>query len=265
MATTAIGLPIFEGKATDDIDTFVRLYMGYLDTINLNPYAAGGPPESWKRAMGKNWELSGITSRGGANLAAFVALVIPEGVGGPNAGTYVNGSEAHVYATDAANALVTIRAAFIPTHDLIGGDKAWGRAGARPTDRVAPATADAGVAAANNHPIVFPAEKFSNLNPDDLVKHLRNLERRRAEMRLGLQDRNRRLQADYSDVTQPPLGKQEPVVLTSKSSGVTQEQLQELLKAQAEELTKNFQVQFKQLQAQPVRNPPVYRQQIRPV
>ncbi|CAB4429854.1 unnamed protein product [Rhizophagus irregularis] len=95
---TAIGLPIFEGKATDDIDTFVRLYMGYLDTINLNPYAAGGPPESWKRAMGilrscmsgeaaewfdreitgKNWELSGITSRGGANLAAFVALVIPE-------------------------------------------------------------------------------------------------------------------------------------------------------------------------------------------
>ncbi|GBC28598.1 hypothetical protein GLOIN_2v1790588 [Rhizophagus irregularis DAOM 181602=DAOM 197198] len=358
MATTAIGLPIFEGKATDDIDTFVRLYMGYLDTINLNPYAAGGPPESWKRAMGilrscmageaaewfdreitgKNWELSSINSAGGANLAAFVALVIPEGAGGPNAGTYVNGSEAQIYSRDINNALATIRATFIPTHDLIGGDKAWGRAGARPTDRVAPATADAGVAAANNHPIVFPgikpnqalywlrtqfptildekkrirfnslyqenepvdafyrtvkragkllkltddliidqffrglsadnifeAERFSNLNPDDLVKHLRNLERRRAEMRLGLQDRNRRLQADYSDVTQPPLGKQEPVVLTSKSSGVTQEQLQKLLKAQAEELTKNFQVQFKQLQARPVRNPPVYRQQIKPV
>ncbi|GET51546.1 hypothetical protein GLOIN_2v1790588 [Rhizophagus irregularis DAOM 181602=DAOM 197198] len=350
MATTAIGLPIFEGKATDDIDTFVRLYMGYLDTINLNPYAAGGPPESWKRAMGilrscmaggaaewfdreitgKNWELSGITSRGGANLAAFVALVIPEGAGGPNAGTYVNGSEAQTYATDPVNALATIRAAFIPTHDLI--------AGARPTDRAAPATADAGVAANDNRPIVFPgikpnqalywlrtqfptildekkrirfnslyqenepvdafyrtvkragkllkltndliidqffrglsadnifeAERFHNLNSDDLVKHLRNLEQRRAEMRLGLQDRNRRLQADYSDVTQPPLGKQEPVVLTSKSSGVTQEQLQELLKAQAEELTKNFQVQFKQLQARPVRNPPVYRQQIKPV
>ncbi|GET64193.1 hypothetical protein GLOIN_2v1790588 [Rhizophagus irregularis DAOM 181602=DAOM 197198] len=358
MATTAIGLPIFEGKATDDIDTFVRLYMGYLDTINLNPYAAGGPPESWKRAMGilrscmageaaewfdreitgKNWELSSINSAGGANLAAFVVLVIPEGAGGPNAGTYVNGSEAQIYSRDINNALATIRATFIPTHDLIGGDKAWGRAGARPTNRAAPATADAGVAAANNHPIVFPgikpnqalywlrtqfptildekkrirfnslyqenepvdafyrtvkragkllkltddliidqffrglsadnifeAERFSNLNPDDLVKHLRNLERRRAEMRLGLQDRNRRLQADYSDVTQPPLGKQEPVVLTSKSSGVTQEQLQELLKAQAEELTKNFQVQFKQLQARPVRNPPVYRQQIKPV
>ncbi|CAB4419736.1 unnamed protein product [Rhizophagus irregularis] len=291
MATTAIGLPIFEGKATDDIDTFVRLYMGYLDTINLNPYAAGGPPESWKRAMGilrscmsgeaaewfdreitgKNWELSGITSRGGANLAAFVALVIPEAAGGPNAGTYVNGSEAQIYSRDGANALATIRVAFIPTHDLIGGDKAWGRAGARPTDRAAPATADAGVAVNDNNPIVFPgikpnqalywlrtqfptildekkrirfnslyqenepvdafyrtvkragkllkltddliidqffrglsadnifeAERFHNLNPDDLVKHLRNLEQRRAEMRLGLQDRNRRLRADYS-------------------------------------------------------------------
>ncbi|GET59464.1 hypothetical protein GLOIN_2v1778046 [Rhizophagus irregularis DAOM 181602=DAOM 197198] len=179
MATTAIGLPIFEGKATDDIDTFVRLYMGYLDTINLNPYAAGGPPESWKRAMGilrscmageaaewfdreitgKNWELSGITSRGGVNLAAFVALVIPEGAGGPNAGTYVNGSEAQIYSRDINNALATIRAAFIPTHDLIGGDKAWGRAGARLTDTAAPATADAGVAANNNQPIVFPGIK----------------------------------------------------------------------------------------------------------
>ena len=270
MATTAIGLPIFEGKATDDIDTFIRLYMGYLDTINVNPYAAGGPPEAWKRAMGilrscmageaaewfdreitgKNWELSGITSRGGANLAAFVALVIPEGAGGPNAGTYVNGSKAQIYSQDLpANAAVTIRAAFIPTHDLMGGDKAWERAGARPTDRDAPATADLGVGANNNRPIVLPgikpnqalywlrtqfptildekrricfnsfyqengpvdvfyrtvkragkllrltddliinqffrglsadnifeAERFHNLNPDDLVKHLRNLE-----------------------------------------------------------------------------------------
>ncbi|GET61941.1 hypothetical protein GLOIN_2v1790588 [Rhizophagus irregularis DAOM 181602=DAOM 197198] len=55
-----------------------------------------------------------------------------------------------------------------------------------------------------------------------------------------------------SDVTQPPLEKQEPVVLTSKSSEVTQEQLQELLKAQAEELTKNFQ-QIKPVRPKPQR------------
>ena len=350
MATTAIGLPIFEGKATDDIDTFVRLYMGYLDTINVNPYAAGGPPESWKRAMGilrscmsgeaaewfdreitgKNWELSGITSRGGANLAALIALVVPEGAGGPNAGTYVNGSQAQAFAGDVANAAATIRAAFIPTHDLIGGDVAWERAGARPTDRAAPATADAGCAANDNNPIVFPsikpnqalywlrtqfptildekkrirfnslyqenepvdvfyrtvkragkllkltdnliidqffrglsadnifeAERFHNLNPDDLVKHLKNIERRRAEMRLGLQDRNRRLRADYSDVTQPPLGNQEPVVLTSKSSEISQEQLDKLLKAQAENLTKSFQAQIQELQKNIYRQRPI--------
>ncbi|CAB4419720.1 unnamed protein product [Rhizophagus irregularis] len=325
MATTAIGLPIFEGKATDDIDTFVRLYMGYFDTINLNPYAAGGPPESWKRAMGILRSCIG-----GANLAAFVALVIPEGAGGPNANTYVNGSQARAYSRDAANALATIRAAFIPTHDLMGGDVAWGRAGARPTDRAAPATADAGIAANDNQPIVFPgikpnqalywlrtqfptildekkrirfnslyqenepvdafyrtvkragkllkltddliidqffrglsadniceAERFHNLNPDDLVKHLGNLERRRAEMRLGLQDRNRRLRADYSDVTQPPLGKQEPVVLKLKSSEISQEQLDKLLKAQAENLTKSFQAQIQELQKNIYRQRPI--------
>ncbi|CAB4403204.1 unnamed protein product [Rhizophagus irregularis] len=174
----------------------------------------------------------------------------------------------------------------------MGGDVAWGRAGARPTDRAAPATADAGIAVNDNNSIVFPgikpnqalywlriqfptildekkrirfnslyqenepvdafyrtvkragkllkltddliidqffrglsadniceAERFHNLNPDDLVKHLRNLERRRAEMRLA---------------------------------------------TQAEELTKNFQAQFRQLQARPVHKPPVYRQQIKP-
>ncbi|CAB4401731.1 unnamed protein product [Rhizophagus irregularis] len=139
-----------------------------------------------REITGKNWKLSGITSRGGANLATFVALVIPEAAGGPNAGTYVNGSKAQAYATDPVNALATIRATFITTHDLIGGDEAWGRAGACPTDRAASATADAGVAANNNHPIVFPAKRFHNLNPDDLVKHLKNLEQRNAEMRLGL-------------------------------------------------------------------------------
>ncbi|CAB5185213.1 unnamed protein product [Rhizophagus irregularis] len=117
-----------------------------------------GEAAEWfdQEITGKNCELSGITLRGGANLAAFVALVIPEAAGEPSAGTYVNRSKAQVHATDPVNALATIRAAFIPTHDLMGGNEAWGRAGARLTDRAAPPTADAGVAANNNHPIVFP-------------------------------------------------------------------------------------------------------------
>ncbi|CAB4408486.1 unnamed protein product [Rhizophagus irregularis] len=59
---------------------------------------------------------------------------------------------------------------------------------------------------------IFEAERFHNLNPDDLEI-------------------------------------QEPVVLTSKSSGITQEQLQDYLRRRLRNFTKNFQAQFRQLQA----------------
>ncbi|PKY31156.1 hypothetical protein RhiirB3_448627, partial [Rhizophagus irregularis] len=63
-----------------------------------------------------------------------------------------------------------------------------------------------------------------------------------------------------------PVTPHEGAVIQRSTDVITQERLQELLKAQAEELTKNFQAQFKQLQAfKPVRKLPVYRQQIKPV
>ena len=63
-----------------------------------------------------------------------------------------------------------------------------------------------------------------------------------------------------------PVTSHEGAVIQRSTDVITQERLQELLKAQAEELTKNFQAQFKQLQAsKPIRKPPVYRQQIKPV
>ncbi|CAB4442481.1 unnamed protein product [Rhizophagus irregularis] len=62
-----------------------------------------------------------------------------------------------------------------------------------------------------------------------------------------------------------PVTPHEGAVVQRSTDVITQERLQEMLKAQAEELTKNFQAQFKQLQARPVRKPLVYRQQIKPV
>jgi uncharacterized protein YdaU (DUF1376 family) len=62
-----------------------------------------------------------------------------------------------------------------------------------------------------------------------------------------------------------PVTPHEGAIVQRSTDVITQERLQELLKAQAKELTKNFQAQFKQLQARPVRKPPVYRQQIKPV
>ncbi|GET64394.1 hypothetical protein GLOIN_2v1790588 [Rhizophagus irregularis DAOM 181602=DAOM 197198] len=238
---------------------------------------AGEAAEWFDREItGKNWELSGITSAGGANLAAFVALVIPEAAGGPNAGTYVNGSEAQIYSRDPVNALVTIRAAFIPTHDLMGGDEAWKRAGTRPTDRAALATADAGVAANNNHPIVFPGIK-----PNQALYWLRTqfptvLDEKKRIRFNSLYQENEPVDAFYRTVKRAGklLRLTDDFIIDQFFRGLSADNIFEAERfhnlnpddlAQAEELTKNFQVQFKQLQARPVCNLPVYRQQIKPV
>ena len=51
----------------------------------------------------------------GCSCQTFRALVVPEGGGGPNAGTYVPESDASAYSQVAANAAVTIGAAFFPS------------------------------------------------------------------------------------------------------------------------------------------------------
>ncbi|CAB4405965.1 unnamed protein product [Rhizophagus irregularis] len=68
------------------------------------------------------------------------ALVVPEGAGGPNAGTYVPGSDVATYAGIAANAAVTVGAAFFPSRaDIVRTnfkvEAQWRRAGGRPTNR----------------------------------------------------------------------------------------------------------------------------------
>ena len=129
MATIAIGLPIFDG--TNDLDIFIDLWRGYLNTIGVNPYdKAGGPPRGWERAMGilrscmsgeaaewfdreitgKNWELAYINSNGGAATANVLSgMTVAEGANGPNVhvGTYVPGSTASIYSV--ANPALTLR------------------------------------------------------------------------------------------------------------------------------------------------------------
>jgi hypothetical protein len=154
MAVVSVGAPTFSIEDGDDLDLFIDLYIGYLNALGIDPYAvAGGPPNGRQRAMGilraclkgsaaqwfddyvvgKNWKIANILSRGGANMGALRALVVPEGAGGPNANTYLPGSQAQIYATTPANAGHTIGASLIPGHDLIGGDPAWERSGGQPT------------------------------------------------------------------------------------------------------------------------------------
>ncbi|CAB4491158.1 unnamed protein product [Rhizophagus irregularis] len=101
-----------------------------------------------------------------------------------------------------------------------------------------------------------------------LIDRLSDLERRKGEMFYGLQRHQGIEKAKKEELAgyTHPVTPHEGAVIQRSTDVITQERLQELLKAQAEELTKNFQAQFKQLQAsKPVHKPLVYRQQIKPI
>ncbi|GET55215.1 hypothetical protein GLOIN_2v1790588 [Rhizophagus irregularis DAOM 181602=DAOM 197198] len=242
----------------------------------------------------------------GATRQAFRALVVPEnaGAGRLHPNTYVPGSAAHAYSLVGVNAAVTIGDAFFPSRaDIVRTnfkvEEQWRRAGERPTHLPVNGLGDHGGpfnAAAQNQPIVlqgilldqafmhmrtnFPTVveerlqiRFSNLYQEQgepVRSYYKRVERAGdiGEMFYGLQRRQGIEKAKKEELAgyTHPVTPHKGAVIQRSTDVITQERLQELLKAQAEELTKNFQAQFKQLQAsKPVRKPPVYRQQIKPV
>ncbi|CAB4441471.1 unnamed protein product [Rhizophagus irregularis] len=354
MAAVGIAAPIFHGREDEDLNLFIDNFLGYINTVGIDPLDDAGAPPGRVRAMGvlhscmrdeaarwfdaeltgKNWELSSIrlvaAANGGAGTTrrAFRALVVPEnaGAGRLHPNTYVPGSVAHAYSQVAANAAVTVGAAFFPSRaDIVRTnfkvEEQWRRVGGRPTNRATNGLENHGgsfnAVNVQNQPIVlqgilldqafmhmrtnFPTVveerlqiRFSNLYQEQgepfyrellpenvieasrigaaplniLIDRLSDLERRKGEMFYGLQRRQgieRAKKEELAGYTHP-VTPHEGAVLQRSTDVITQEQLQEMLKAQAEELTKNFQAQFKQLQARPVRKQLVYRQpQIKPV
>ncbi|GBC48299.2 hypothetical protein GLOIN_2v1790588 [Rhizophagus irregularis DAOM 181602=DAOM 197198] len=332
MAAVGIAAPIFHGREDEDLNLFIDNFLGYINTVGIDPLDDAGAPPGRVRAMGvlrscmrneaarwfdveltgKNWELSNIqlvaAANGGASATrrAFRALVVPEnaGAGRLHPNTYVPGSAAHAYSLVAANAAVTIGDAFFPSRaDIVRTnfkvEEQWRRAGGRPTHLPVNGLGDHGGpfnAAAQNQPIVlqgilldqafmhmrtnFPTVveerlqiRFSNLYQEQgepVRSYYKRVERAGdiGEMFYGLQRRQGIEKAKKEELAgyTHPVTPHEGAVIQRSTDVITQERLQELLKAQAEELTKNFQAQFKQLQAsKPVRKPPVYRQQIKPV
>ncbi|GET52872.1 hypothetical protein GLOIN_2v1790588 [Rhizophagus irregularis DAOM 181602=DAOM 197198] len=115
---------------------------------------------------------------------------------------------------------------------------------------------------------VIEASRIGAAPLNILIDRLSDLERRKGEMFYGLQRCQGIEKAKKEELAgyTHPVTPHEGAVIQRSTDVITQERLQELLKAQAEELTKNFQAQFKQLQvSKPVRKLPVYRQQIKPV
>lgn len=362
MAVVTIGLPTFNGTENDDLDKFIALYRGHLNSININSLDLVANPSGSARATGilrgcmqgfaaewfdreltgKNWEVQYIHKNGVALLGAFQALVIPEGVGGPNANTYVNPSPAHTYAGIAGNALDTIGGAFIPTGLRFMDNDAWRRSGGRPTN-TAPNPLRNDVAG-NGGPIIFEgispdqalywmSEKFPTLleakrrlrfgnlyqdilpireyfnevdksarllnfpdqvrddqffrglSPEnsvemerigmekpvrELVDILERVEKRKAEVHLGLTNRKaqeeyRLKRVDVEPVQKPPISQQEPVTFKPVAShAITQDMLNTLLQQHTENLTKNFQTQLQTLQEKVSQPAPVVQKVLPP-
>ncbi|GET62503.1 hypothetical protein GLOIN_2v1790588 [Rhizophagus irregularis DAOM 181602=DAOM 197198] len=278
MAAVGIAAPIFHGREDEDLNLFIDNFLGYINTVGIDLLDDAGAPPGRVRAMGvlrscmrdeaarwfdaeltgKNWELSNIrlvaTANGGAGATrrAFRALAVPEVANGLHVGTYLPGSDADAYSRIGVNA--------------------WRRAGGRPTHQPVNGLGNHGGpfnAAVQNQPII----RFSNLYQEQgepVRSYYKRVERAGdiGEMFYGLQRHQGIEKAKKEELAgyTHPVTPHEGAVIQRSTDVITQERLQELLKAQAEELTKNFQAQFKQLQAsKPVRKPPVYRQQIKPV
>jgi hypothetical protein len=94
MALIVADMPRFSIENGDDLDAFIHLYRGYLNTVGINPNADGGPPTGRDRAMGvlrsclqgsaaewfdenivgKNWKLKYFLSTGNNNMGALRGL-----------------------------------------------------------------------------------------------------------------------------------------------------------------------------------------------
>ncbi|GBC53060.2 hypothetical protein GLOIN_2v1790588 [Rhizophagus irregularis DAOM 181602=DAOM 197198] len=164
MAAVGIAAPIFYGREDEDLNLFIDNFLGYINTVGIDPLDDAGAPPDRVRAMGvlrscmrdeavrwfdaeligKNWELSNIwlvaAANGGAGATrrAFRALAVSEVANGLHVGTYLPGSDADAYSRVAVNAVITVEDAFFPSRvDIVRTnfkvEERWRRAGRRPT------------------------------------------------------------------------------------------------------------------------------------
>ncbi|GET60568.1 hypothetical protein GLOIN_2v1790588 [Rhizophagus irregularis DAOM 181602=DAOM 197198] len=99
MAAVGIAAPIFHGWEDEDLNLFIDNFLGYINTVGIDPLDdAGVPPGRFDAELtGKNWELSNIrlvaAANGGAGATrrAFRALAVPEAANGLHVGTYLPG------------------------------------------------------------------------------------------------------------------------------------------------------------------------------
>ncbi|GET58202.1 hypothetical protein GLOIN_2v1790588 [Rhizophagus irregularis DAOM 181602=DAOM 197198] len=189
MAAVGIAAPIFHGREDEDLNLFIDNFLGYINTVGIDPLDDAGTPPGRVRAMGilrscmrdeaarwfdaeltgKNWELSNIrlvataNGRAGATRRAFRALAVPEVANELHVGTYLPGSDVDAYSRILANAARTVGETFFPSRaDIVRTnfkvEEQWRRAGGRPTHQPVNGLGNHGGpfnAAVQNQPIVL--------------------------------------------------------------------------------------------------------------
>ena len=180
MAVVTLGLPIFEGKEDDDVNTFINLFQGYLHGINVDPVANSaqalgilrgcmkGESANWfdEYILGKRWHLSNLyNNTGQGNIAGIRARTMAELLGtnsikpGTDAYTYANiGGNNAVTVTDAGSTTVPGGNAVNRWIPVQAFDQDWSIIGGEPTDDAVNNIANPG----NNRPIVFPELRIGN-------------------------------------------------------------------------------------------------------
>ena len=117
---------------------------------------------------------------------------------------------------------------------------------------------------------MLEADRIGSNKPlNEIVDSLKRVEKRKAEMRLGLSNRDTKkaiIREKHSfesptrtitPVQMPSISQQEPVIMKPATLGITQEQLDQILKAHTEKITQNFQNQLQTFQKEIIHPVPI--------
>lgn len=108
---------------------------------------------------------------------------------------------------------------------------------------------------------MLEADRIGSNKPlNEIVDSLKKVEKRKAEMRLGLSNRDTKkaiIQSAVTPVQMPSISQQEPTIMKPATLGISQEQLDQILKAHTERIMQNFQNQLQTFQKEIVHPVPI--------
>ncbi|CAH1766642.1 959_t:CDS:2 [Entrophospora sp. SA101] len=258
MAGVSVAIPNFSGGMDEDINTFVRRFHGFLDSININVR------ENTQRVQATGLFRSALSGPA-ANLQARTMVQMN------TSNSFRPHSSAHAFANHPGNNAITVGAVEARMVPRKAFAEDWTNSGGAPTDDAPRFTGASGAVPIilngiqlgqaiyyfeNFYPSVLEERRkvqFGTLDQgNDLVKtfyekvkkygkllnfvkNLEKVEKRKSEMKIGLSKRTG--DTDYKSQVHKP------------SSGFSPEDVDRMIKSITEKIMQNFQTQIQELQA----------------